>query len=191
MCDMGNPEVTRVDKRENNTPLTEEQKKFGEANHRLAFSILQKYVKFIDIVGWDEAVSATGIAFCRVLRAYKPEMKRKLSASLNRAIYRELRQQARKKQRQDDGVGSLGDDDQQPDSRGQDQNDARVTAAEVEKAVGRLPEREKKVLTLFYGLGGAERTNFRQIGALMGFTGTTAKKIHDKALTQLRTFKCT
>jgi RNA polymerase primary sigma factor len=82
--------------------------------------------------------------------------------------------------------GTLGDlvDDESP---GPDEVvDARLRGEAVRRAVSVLPERERTVVELRYGLEGAEPAPLREIGRLLGLTPERVRQIEAAALAQLR-----
>ena len=56
---------------------------------------------------------------------------------------------------------------------------------EVKLALERLPEREAKVIRLFFGIDCQEKT-LEEIGALMNLSRERVRQIKEKALTLLR-----
>lgn len=59
-------------------------------------------------------------------------------------------------------------------------------AREVAEALGRLPERERLVLTLYY----YEGLNLREIASVLGVTESRVSQIHGKAISSLRALLC-
>ena len=56
----------------------------------------------------------------------------------------------------------------------------------IEAALGRLKEREAKILRLYFGLDGSEAMTLEEIGALLGITRERVRQIKEKALSRLR-----
>jgi RNA polymerase primary sigma factor len=83
----------------------------------------------------------------------------------------------------DDGV--LGDliDADQPSS--EDIVDERLRAQQVRRAIEALPDRERTVVFLRYGLTGEEPAPLREIGQRLGITPERVRQIEVAALTQL------
>ena len=91
----------------------------------------------------------------------------------------------------DRGVGdaeetSLGDliaDDESADPERQVQQDQGEST--VRKVVGGLPQPEREVLTLRYGLGGTEAVALRETGRRLGISAERVRQIEDRALRKL------
>ena len=82
----------------------------------------------------------------------------------------------------EDGETALGDllpsDRPQPDEEvGESMGDARVR-----EVVGQLPEDERKVVTLRFGLGGSEPKSVRETGAELGMNAERTRKVEETAL---------
>lgn len=58
--------------------------------------------------------------------------------------------------------------------------------AVLERSLETLKARDRKILELHYGFGGAEPMTFEEIGKLMGITGNRVNQIHKRALQRLR-----
>jgi DNA-binding CsgD family transcriptional regulator len=65
-----------------------------------------------------------------------------------------------------------------------DQIDDRLT---VQDELARLTERERRVLTLRYGLGGAGEHTYREIGAIEGCSTERIRQIENQSLKKLKT----
>ena len=68
-------------------------------------------------------------------------------------------------------------------------SDALSIKEEIEKSqrlYSSLDEREKTILSLFYGLGGNEPKNFSEIGKILGYTRERIRQIHRDTLIKLR-----
>jgi RNA polymerase primary sigma factor len=85
----------------------------------------------------------------------------------------------------DDGDASLGDlmADEQPEP--DDEVAARMREETVEKAIAELPERERNVVRLRFGLGGEAPTTLRDAGRRLGITAERTRQIEESALRHL------
>jgi RNA polymerase primary sigma factor len=85
----------------------------------------------------------------------------------------------------DDGDSSLGDlfesERPQPD---EEVGDA-LAGAQVRKAVGQLPEAERNVVALRFGMTGEEPRSLRQAGAELGISTEQARRLEAQALERL------
>jgi RNA polymerase primary sigma factor len=85
----------------------------------------------------------------------------------------------------EDGETALGDllpsDRPQPDEEvGEALGDQRVR-----EVVGRLPEAERNVVTLRFGLGGDEPMSVREVGAELGMNSDHTRRVEEQALRRL------
>jgi RNA polymerase primary sigma factor len=85
----------------------------------------------------------------------------------------------------DDGDASLGDlmADEQPEPDAEVA--ARMREETVEKAIAELPERERNVVRLRFGLGGEAPTTLRDAGRRLGITAERTRQIEESALRHL------
>ena len=85
----------------------------------------------------------------------------------------------------DDGDASLGDlmADEQPEP--DDEVASRMREETVEKAIAELPERERNVVRLRFGLGGEAPTTLRDAGRRLGITAERTRQIEESALRHL------
>jgi RNA polymerase primary sigma factor len=103
---------------------------------------------------------------------------------------REVRQAARAVTSLDKPIGSEGDSsfgELFGDERAEFEEEVHVNLAEqaLHKAVAELPERERHVLTLRYGLGGDEPHSLEEIGRQLGLTRERVRQIEANALERL------
>ena len=82
----------------------------------------------------------------------------------------------------EDGETALGDllpsEQPQPD----EEVGAALGEAHVRRVVGRLPEPERKVVTLRFGLGGGEPKSVRETGAELGMNAERTRRVEEQAL---------
>jgi RNA polymerase primary sigma factor len=85
----------------------------------------------------------------------------------------------------DDGDASLGDlmADEQPEPDAEVAS--RMREETVEKAIAELPERERNVVRLRFGLGGEAPTTLRDAGRRLGITAERTRQIEESALRHL------
>jgi RNA polymerase primary sigma factor len=57
--------------------------------------------------------------------------------------------------------------------------------AALHRALERLPEAERKVVALRYGIGGADPTPLREAGRRLGISSDAVRKLERKALAEL------
>jgi RNA polymerase primary sigma factor len=56
---------------------------------------------------------------------------------------------------------------------------------QLNRAMDGLKDKERRIITLYYGLGGSQPYTLQEIGTLMGFTRERARQIKEKALERL------
>lgn len=87
-----------------------------------------------------------------------------------------------------DGAGDRGLGDRLP-SPAPDPGEVAVAAqdaAELRRQLARLPEREREVLVLRYGVEDGRARTLREVGGLLGFTRQRARQLERRALERLR-----
>ena len=76
----------------------------------------------------------------------------------------------------------IADEQSHPDSLVMDQ----LLTEEIDRALGALPERDAKVLRLYFGLNDGREHTLEEIGGLLGVTRERVRQLRDRALKRLR-----
>ena len=74
--------------------------------------------------------------------------------------------------------------DEMPDTEEEAMN--RFLTDEIEQALGTLPQRDAKVLKLYFGLEGGREHTLEEIGSMLGVTRERVRQLRDRALKRLR-----
>ena len=109
------------------------------------------------------------------------------AAELTEELVLEAREIARHLTSLDQAVGEDGDTalgDLLPSTRPQPDEEVGESLGEarVREVVGQLPEDERKVVTLRFGLGGSEPKSVRETGAELGMNAERTRKVEETAL---------
>ena len=84
-----------------------------------------------------------------------------------------------------EGDSSLGDLFAAAGPTTEDEVDQTIRGDAVRRAVAKLPERQRNVISLRFGLGGGEPTSLEQIGKQLGITRERVRQIEADALRRL------
>ena len=111
-------------------------------------------------------------------------------AELDASQVKELREVARKvtsleRPLGDEGDTELGDLLPGREAPPEEEVELALTQDTVREVVGTLPERERTVVELRYGIDGGEPTPLREIGRQLGITPERVRQIESKALGRL------
>ena len=109
------------------------------------------------------------------------------AAELSEELVLEAREIARHLTSLDQAIGEDGDTalgDLLPSDRPQPDEEVGASLGEkrVREVVGQLPEDERKVVTLRFGLGGSEPKSVRETGAELGMNAERTRKVEETAL---------
>ena len=109
------------------------------------------------------------------------------AAELSEELVLEAREIARHLTSLDQAIGEDGDTalgDLLPSDRPQPDEEVGASLGEkrVREVVGQLPEDERKVVTLRFGLGGSEPKSVRETGAELGMNAERTRKVEEAAL---------
>jgi RNA polymerase primary sigma factor len=109
------------------------------------------------------------------------------AAELSEELVLEAREIARHLTSLDQAIGEDGDTalgDLLPSERPQPDEEVGASLGEkrVREVVGQLPEDERKVVTLRFGLGGSEPKSVRETGAELGMNAERTRKVEEAAL---------
>jgi RNA polymerase primary sigma factor len=109
------------------------------------------------------------------------------AAELSEELVLEAREIARHLTSLDQAIGEDGDTalgDLLPSDRPQPDEEVGASLGEkrVREVVGQLPENERKVVTLRFGLGGSEPKSVRETGAELGMNAERTRKVEEAAL---------
>src|SRR5690606_14206856 len=63
---------------------------------------------------------------------------------------------------------------------------SRFLSEEVQRALGSLPPRDAKVLSLYFGLDGGREHTLEEIGTMLGVTRERVRQLRDRALKRLK-----
>lgn len=169
-----------------------------EHNLRLVAHIVKKY--YTQTGGQDDLISIGTIGLIKGISTFKPDKNVRLATYASRCIENEILMHFRA-QRKLQGEVSLSDT-LDPDGEGNalslmdvisvdddmlENLDARDSCIQVRKYVeSRLNEREKKIITMRYGLDGKPPRTQREIAAESGISRSYVSRIEKRALKKLK-----
>ena len=169
-----------------------------EHNLRLVAHIVKKY--YTQTGGQDDLISIGTIGLIKGISTFKPDKNVRLATYASRCIENEILMHFRA-QRKLQGEVSLSDT-LDPDGEGNalslmdvisvdddmlENLDARDSCIQVRKYVGScLNEREKKIITMRYGLDGKPPRTQREIAAESGISRSYVSRIEKRALKKLK-----
>ena len=159
-----------------------------EANQRLVVSIARKHVRPGDDL--SERVSDGNVALIQAVDRFDYARGNKFSTYACWAIINGFR---RKRRKMNDRVRFVTDHKEllqsTADTRA-DEHDHEKTQKEcqcqVERWLGRLDDRERRIIASRYGIGGADEMTLKQIGKEMGITKERVRQIETRAHQKLR-----
>ena len=136
-------------------------------------------------ISYEEALQAGRMGLWRALRGYDPARGTAFSTYAWVAICRQIQQRERELNRE----GGMRWE-KIPGSWSVPEPEKWVEEKRIKEAlfelVGRLPERERRVIACRYGLGEQERRSLKEIGAELGLTGERVRQLQQEALAWLR-----
>ncbi len=131
-------------------------------------------------LAYEDAMQEGRIALWKALQNYDPKRGRLSSyavVAIRRAVWQAVRR---------DRWGSGGADEESAGEVPGEMSGAALDRAEervvLEQMVAGLPSRLRQVIVLYYGLDGAWRVTFRQIGQELGVTRQRVQQLHIEAL---------
>lgn len=176
----------------------EARNKLIEHNLRLVSHILKKY--YVQASDQDDLISIGTIGLIKGISTFKPDKKVRLATYASRCVENEILMYFRSQRKyqgdvslsdslEGDGEGnalSLMDVIRVEDDMLEDL-DARESCAKVRQCVDRcLDARERRVITLRYGLDGAPARTQREVAAACGISRSYVSRLEKKALEKLR-----
>lgn len=176
----------------------EARNKLIEHNLRLVSHILKKY--YVQASDQDDLISIGTIGLIKGISTFKPDKKVRLATYASRCVENEILMYFRSQRKyqgdvslsdslEGDGEGnalSLMDVIRVEDDMLEDL-DARESCAKVRQCVDRcLDDRERRVITLRYGLDGAPARTQREVAAACGISRSYVSRLEKKALEKLR-----
>lgn len=176
----------------------EARNKLIEHNLRLVSHILKKY--YVQASDQDDLISIGTIGLIKGISTFRPDRKVRLATYASRCVENEILMYFRSQRKyqgdvslsdslEGDGEGSalsLMDVIRVEDDMLEDL-DARESCAKVRQCVDRcLDERERRVITLRYGLDGAPARTQREVAAACGISRSYVSRLEKKALENLR-----
>lgn len=176
----------------------EARNKLIEHNLRLVSHILKKY--YVQASDQDDLISIGTIGLIKGISTFRPDRKVRLATYASRCVENEILMYFRSQRKyqgdvslsdslEGDGEGSalsLMDVIRVEDDMLEDL-DARESCAKVRQCVDRcLDERERRVITLRYGLDGAPARTQREVAAACGISRSYVSRLEKKALETLR-----
>ena len=158
------------------------------ANLRLVFSIAKRHVGSNDDL--FELVSDGNVVLTRAVDRFDYALGNKFSTYASWAIINGFR---RRKREKNERVRFVTD----PEAMLQSTADTRADAHDQEKAhkqrqcqverlLGRLDDRERRIIASRYGIGGADEMTLKQIGKELGITKERVRQIETRAHKKLR-----
>ena len=180
---------------------TEAKNKLIEHNLRLVAHIAKKYeTKEQDI---EELISIGSIGLIKAINSFKGEKNYKISTYASKCIENEILMHIRatKKQKSEVSMNTIigtdkdGNDMELVDTIDSDEKDAietiynKMLTAQVKNFIkNKLPEREKYIMTLRYGLDGNLPKTQQQIADQLGISRSYVSRIETKVQNKLKKF---
>lgn len=176
----------------------EARNKLVEHNLRLVAHIIKKYYAIQS--DHDDLVSIGTIGLIKAINTFDPQKNIRLSSYASRCIENEILMHFRgsRKSSQDLSLNEAIDTDKEGnpltlmdvlaiDENYADELDYKVKASKLNQYINsELNEREKKIITLRYGLDGNEPLTQREVAAMLGISRSYISRIEKKALLTLR-----
>ena len=176
----------------------EARAKLIEHNLRLVAHVVRKYT----VPGYtaDDLVSVGTLGLIKAVKTYKPDAKTPLSTYAARCIENEVLMllRASRKYRNDvslsDPIGTDGDGNDisfqdilgTPEDMVEDEAIRSVNMQQVREALEHLPERERTVLEMRYGLMGHKALMQHEVAQKMGISRSYVSRIETRAIKLIR-----
>jgi RNA polymerase primary sigma factor len=159
------------------------------ANLRLVVSVARRHVR--PTVSLMELISEGNITLMRAVEGFDIHKGNRFSTYATLALMKGFAQAMPAMLGRDvTGNRLLGDPEvlqNVPDLRDADAADRRLDHEEVEHLLGRLNDRERRVLHAHYGLGSASPATYDQVAKQLGLTKQRVRLIEQTAMAKLRT----
>ena len=167
-----------------------------ERNLRLVAHIAKKYASGPDA---DDLISIGTIGLIKAVNTYDPSKSVRLAAYASRCIENEILMHLRAAKRRKNDISlqePVGSDKEgneislmdilSPDSRdAADSIDYLLHRDQLRTALSALPERERTVIALRYGLG-TRRLTQKQVASLLGISRSYVSRLEKKAIERMR-----
>ena len=163
-------------------------------NLRLVAHVAKKYYTTPD--KQDDFISIGTIGLIKAVDTYDPARTVRFASYASQCIQNELRMHLRRVRREagtlslqeplegENGMLTLADT--LPDEAVMEEDcERRDAAARLRTLVEQLPERERRLLTLRYGLGGAAPLTQQEVAARFGISRSYVSRLEKRALTEL------
>ena len=163
-------------------------------NLRLVAHVAKKYYTTPD--KQDDFISIGTIGLIKAVDTYDPARTVRFASYASQCIQNELRMHLRRVRREagtlslqeplegENGMLTLADT--LPDEAVMEEDcERRDAAARLRTLVEQLPERERRLLTLRYGLGGGAPLTQQEVAARFGISRSSVSRLEKRALTEL------
>ena len=163
-------------------------------NLRLVAHVAKKYYTTPD--KQDDFISIGNIGLIKAVDTYDPARTVRFASYASQCIQNELRMHLRRVRREagtlslqeplegENGMLTLADT--LPDEAVMEEDcERRDAAARLRTLVEQLPERERRLLTLRYGLGGGAPLTQQEVAARFGISRSYVSRLEKRALTEL------
>ena len=163
-------------------------------NLRLVAHVAKKYYTTPD--KQDDFISIGTIGLIKAVDTYDPARTVRFASYASQCIQNELRMHLRRVRREagtlslqeplegENGMLTLADT--LPDEAVMEEDcERRDAAARLRTLVEQLPERERRLLTLRYGLGGGAPLTQQEVAARLGISRSYVSRLEKRALTEL------
>ena len=148
-----------------------------EHNLRLVVYIARRFEN--TGVNLEDLISIGTIGLIKAVNTFRPDRNIKLATYSSRCIENEILMHIRKIANQSDVLGTDGDIVMRPL---EDDVDHQL----LRQALGRLPEREKQIVSMRFGLGGRQEKTQKEVADIMGISQSYISRLEKRIMLRLR-----